>query len=41
VQACCEAVSAVAAPTTEAIHEEVKHAPEVNADETQYCRYRY
>ena len=38
VQACCEAVSAVAAPTTEAIHEEVKHAPEVNADETGFGR---
>ena len=38
VQACCEAVSAVAAPTTEAIHEEVKQAPEVNADETGFGR---
>ena len=38
VQACCEAVSAVAAPTTEAIHEVVKHAPEVNADETGFGR---
>lgn len=34
VQACCEAVSAAAAPTTEAIHLEVKQSPEVNADET-------
>ena len=38
VQACCEAVSGVAAPTTEAIHEEVKQAPEVNADETGFGR---
>lgn len=36
VQACCEAVSAVAAPTAEEIHEEVKQAPEVHADETGF-----
>ena len=38
VQACCEAASAVAAPTTEAIHQEVKQSPEVNADETGFGR---
>lgn len=38
VQACCEAASAVAAPTAEGIHEEVKQAPEVNADETGFGR---
>ena len=36
VQACCEAASAVAAPTATGIHEEVKQAPEVNADETGF-----
>jgi len=36
VQACCEAVSAVAAPTTHEIHEEVKQAPGVHADETGF-----
>jgi len=38
VQACCEAASTVAAPTTEAIHQEVKQSPEVNADETGFGR---
>lgn len=38
VQACCEAVSAATATTTEAIHAEVKQAASVHADETGFGR---
>jgi transposase len=36
VQACCKAVSTVVAEPAEAIHAEVKQAPEVHADETGF-----